>query len=326
VVFTLRFDMRAPDWAAPAADLYSAAIDMCAWAESRGAIFAVLSEHHGADDGHLPTPLILASGIAARTKQLAILLAAVPIPLWDPVRLAEEMSVLDLISRGRVSYVFGVGHRSEEYDHFGLDMATRGRVADETLAILGRLVRGEPVEYRGRRVRVTPPCGSASGPLMMIAGGSKAAARRAATHGLGFISQTDSPRLREHYEAQCRAAGHEPGIVQFPVLGAPTTVFVADDVDQAWEVLGPHLVHDAVTAASYRPHDDSVASITRADNVMALREAGGPYRIFTPDKATDYIRSGRPLPLHPLCGGIPPDVAWRYLELAGAASARARQE
>jgi alkanesulfonate monooxygenase SsuD/methylene tetrahydromethanopterin reductase-like flavin-dependent oxidoreductase (luciferase family) len=325
-MFTLRFDMRAPDWAAPAADLYAAAIDMCAWAETRGAILAVLSEHHGADDGHLPTPLILASAIAARTKQLAILLAAVPIPLWDPVRLAEEMAVLDLISKGRVSYVFGVGHRREEYDHFGLDVTRRGRVADEMLAVLGRLVRGEPVEYRGRRVRVTPPCGSTAGPLMMIAGGSKAAARRAAAHGLGFISQTDSPGLREYYESQCRAAGHEPGIFQFPVPGTPTTVFVADDVEQAWQVLGPHLVHDAVTAASYRPHDDSVASITRADNVTALREAAGPYRIFAPVEATDYIRSGRPLPLHPLCAGIPPEVAWHHLELAAAATARARSE
>ena len=325
-MFTLRFDMRAPDWAAPATALYTAAIDMCAWAETRGAILTVLSEHHGADDGHLPTPLILASAIAARTKQLAILLAAVPIPLWDAIRLAEEMTVLDLISRGRVSYVFGVGHRSEEYVHFGLDITTRGRVADEMLAVLGPLVRGEPVDYHGRRVRVTPPCGSATGPLIMIAGGSKAAARRAATHGLGFISQTDSPGLQEYYDSQCRAAGHEPGIVQFPVPGAPTTAFVADDVDQAWEVLGPHLVHDAVTAASYRPHDDSVASITRADNVTALREAEGPYRVFTPEEATDYIRSGRPLPLHPLCGGIPPEVAWHHLELAAAATARAQSE
>jgi alkanesulfonate monooxygenase SsuD/methylene tetrahydromethanopterin reductase-like flavin-dependent oxidoreductase (luciferase family) len=323
-MFTLRFDMRAPDWAAPAADLYSAAIDMCAWAETRGAVVAVLSEHHGADDGHLPTPLILASAIAAKTNQLAIMLAAVPIPLWDPVRLAEEICVLDLISKGRVSYVFGVGHRIEEYDHFGVDMTTRGRVADEILDLLGRLVRGEPVEYQGRRVRVTPPCGSAAGPLVMVAGGSKAAARRAATHGLGFISQTDSPDLREFYELQCRIDGHDPGIVQFPVPGTPTAAFVADDVDEAWEVLGPHLVHDAVTAASYRPHDDSVGSITRADNVTALREAGGPYRIFTPEEAVDYIRSGRPLPLHPLCGGIPPDVAWRYLEIAGTVSARAR--
>jgi alkanesulfonate monooxygenase SsuD/methylene tetrahydromethanopterin reductase-like flavin-dependent oxidoreductase (luciferase family) len=325
-MFTLRFDMRAPRWAGPAAHLYAAAIDMCSWAETRGAIVAVLSEHHGADDGHLPTPLILASAIAARTSRLAILLAAVPIPLWDPVRLAEEMSVLDLISKGRVSYALGIGHRGEEYEHFGLDMTTRGRAADEILAVLPRLVRGESVEYRGRRVRVTPPCGSAGGPLVMIAGGSRAAARRAATHGLGFISQTGSPGLKEFYESQCRAHGHEPGVVQFPVPGAPTAVFVADDVEEAWQVLGPHLLHDAVTPASYRPNDESVASITRADSVRALREARGPYRIFTPDEAADYVRRGRPLPLHPLCGGIPPDVAWRHLELAVAAAERAQHE
>jgi alkanesulfonate monooxygenase SsuD/methylene tetrahydromethanopterin reductase-like flavin-dependent oxidoreductase (luciferase family) len=325
-MFTLRFDMRAPAWAAPAADLYAAAVDMCAWAETRGAIVAVLSEHHGTEDGHLPCPLILASAIAARTERLMILLAAVPIPLCEPVRLAEEMAVLDLISKGRVMYAFGIGHRSEEYEHFGASMATRAHVADEILNVLGDLLRGEVVEFRGRRVRVTPPCMSADGPPMMVAGGSRAAARRAATHGLGFISQTDSPGLREFYESRCRASGHAPGSVQFPVPGAPTAAFVADDVDEAWELLGPHLLHDAVTAASYRPHDDSVASITRAENVAALREAHGPYRIFTPDEATDYIRGGRPLPLHPLCGGIPPDVAWRYLELAGAASAQAQAD
>ena len=322
-MFTLRFDMRAPSWAGPAADLYAGAIDICAWAETRGAVLAVLSEHHGADDGHLPAPLMLASAIAARTRALAILLAAVPVPLWDPVRLAEEMCVLDLISRGRVSYAFGVGHRTQEYEHFGIDMATRGRVADEIVAVLGPLVRGESVEYRGRQVRVTPPCGSAAGPLVLIAGGSKAAARRAGAHGLGFISQTDLPGLKEFYESQCRAHGHEPGVIQFPVRGTPTTVFVADDVDEAWQVLGPHLLHDAVAAASYRPHDDSVASITRADSVAALRAENGPYRILTPNEATDYVRGGRLLPLHPLCGGIAPDVAWPYVERAAAAAARA---
>jgi alkanesulfonate monooxygenase SsuD/methylene tetrahydromethanopterin reductase-like flavin-dependent oxidoreductase (luciferase family) len=325
-MFTLRFDMRAPSWAGPAGDLYAAAIDMCGWAETRGAVLAVLSEHHGAEDGHLPAPLMLASAIAARTRSLAILLAAVSIPLWDPVRLAEEMSVLDLISGGRVSYAFGVGHRSQEYDHFGIDMTTRGRVADEILAVLGPLVRGESVEYRGRLVRVTPPCGSANGPMVLIAGGSKAAARRAGRYGFGFVSQTDLPGLKEFYEAQCRTHGHEPGIIQFPVSGAPTAVFVANDVDEAWDVLGPHLLHDAVMAASYRPHDNSVASITRADSVAALRDESGPYRIFTPDEATEFVRSGLPLPLHPLCGGVAPEIAWPYLERAAAAAARAHDK
>src|SRR5262245_51023902 len=129
-MFTLRFDMRAPSGAAPVGELYAAAVDMCAWAESRGAVAAVMSEHHGAADGHLPVPLLLASAVAARTERLTILLAAVVLPLYDPVRLAEEIAVLDVISAGRVSYVFGVGHRAEEYAHFGVDFTQRGRLAD----------------------------------------------------------------------------------------------------------------------------------------------------------------------------------------------------
>ncbi len=322
-MITLRFDMRAPDEGAPATDLYAAAIEMCAWAETRGAIVAVLSEHHGAADGHLPSPLTLASAIAARTERLAVMLAAVVIPFWDPVRLAEEISVLDNIARGRVWYAFGIGHRAEEYEHFGVDMRQRGRMADENLALLLRLLKGEPVIHEGRHIHVTPRCTTPGGPLILIAGGSPAAVKRAAKHGLGFVSQINSPELKELYEAQCRAHGHEPQMTQFPDGGAPTTVFVADDVDRTWDELGPYLLHDAVTAAAYRHGDDTVASISRAQTVAELRAVPGPYRVFTTDEAVAHIQGGRGLPLLPLCGGLPPELAWPYLERAAAAVERA---
>ena len=322
-MFTLRFDMRTPAGSAPAADLYAAAIEMCEWAEDRGAVVAVLSEHHGTEDGHLPAPQLLASAIAARTTRLAILLAAVPITFWDPVRLAEEIAVLDIISNGRVSYAFGIGHRIEEYAHFGIDPRGRGKLADELLALLRMLLRGDPVDHDGRRIHVTPPPMTPGGPYMWIAGGGDAAARRAARYGLGFISQAATPGLKEFYENQCRANGFEPGPAQFPVVGAPTTVFVANDVDAAWDEIGEYLLHDAMMAASYRHGDDSVASISRAATVAELREADGPYRIFTTDQAVEYIHGGRPLPLLPLCGGVPPRVAWPYLERAVTASEHA---
>ena len=81
---------------------------------------AVLSEHHATADGHLPSPLMLASAIAARTSLLNILVAAAVLPLYHPVRLAEDMTVLDNLSKGRVHYVFGIGHRPEEYEHMGV--------------------------------------------------------------------------------------------------------------------------------------------------------------------------------------------------------------
>ncbi|MDG4664825.1 LLM class flavin-dependent oxidoreductase [Mycobacterium sp. 236(2023)] len=314
-MFTLRFDMRASEGAASTPDLYAAAVDMCAWAEKRGAVVAVLSEHHATSDGHLAAPYLLASAIAARTSQLAIMVAAVPIPLWDPVRQAEQICALDIISRGRVMHAFGIGHRPQEYEHFGIDIRQRGRLADENLGTLLGLLRGDTVKYRGRTVRVTPSC-PGDRPYLLVAGGSEAAADRAARFGLGFISQTSSRSLRDYYESRCRVHGQQPGSMQFPVPGAPTTVFVADDVDAAWAELGPYLLHDAMTAASYRHGDVSVASISHAESVEALRESAGPYRIVTPGQAADYIAAGTPLPLLPLCGGIPPKVAWPYLERA----------
>jgi len=91
----MRFDMRAPSFGAPAAALYSAAADMCAWAETRGCIAAVLCEHHGSDDGYLPSPIVLASAIAARTQRLPLNITVI-LPFYDPVRLAEDLSLLDI--------------------------------------------------------------------------------------------------------------------------------------------------------------------------------------------------------------------------------------
>lgn len=322
-MLTLRFDMRSPQIGAPTADLYRAAVDMCAWAETRGAVAVILSEHHATEDGHLPSPMLLAAAIAARTERVAIMIAALVLPLYDPVRLAEDISVLDNLSRGRTAYVLGIGHRDEEYEHIGVDPRTRGRMADENLDLLVRLLRGAPVTHDDRRIHVTPSAMTPGGPALMIAGGSAAAVRRAARHGLGFVAQSNNPELLELFERESRAHGHEPGFAQFPDGTGPTTAFVADDVDGAWEEIGPYLLHDAMMAASYRHGDDAVASITRAETAAELRDSPGAYAIFTPDEAVAHVRGKGMLPLHPLCGGLPPDVAWRYLASAVDAEALA---
>jgi alkanesulfonate monooxygenase SsuD/methylene tetrahydromethanopterin reductase-like flavin-dependent oxidoreductase (luciferase family) len=85
-----------------------------------------------------------------------ISLVAVILPFYDPVRLAEEIAVLDIISKGRTSYVLGLGYRPEEFEHFGLDRAVRGKLADEKLALLRALLSGESVVHHGRRINVTP--------------------------------------------------------------------------------------------------------------------------------------------------------------------------
>lgn len=321
-MFTLRFDMRAPDVGAPIGELYGAALEMAAWSEDKGAIVAVLSEHHATQDRHLPSPLVLASAMAARTSTLSIMLAAIVLPFYDTVRVAEDIAVLDAISGGRVSYVLGLGHRVEEYEHFGVASVGRGARMDAQVDQLLRLVRGEPVDIDGRTVTISPSASSAAGPQFLIGGGSPAAARRAGRFGLGFISQAPDPSLVSVYEEACRAAGHQPGFVQLPQPDQTTALFVADDVDRSWAEIGDHLLHDATTAASYRHGETGVASISNATTVDELR-LDRRYRIVTVDQAADLVRSGTILPLLPLCGGLPPDTAWPYLERAADAVALA---
>jgi len=312
-MFTLRFDMRAPASGAPAGALYAAALEMTAWSESRGGVAVIVCEHHGQPDGYLPAPVVLAGALAARTASIPIVLAVVVLPLYEPVRLAEEMAVLDLLSGGRVSYVCAVGYREDEYDMFGVDFHRRGRIADEWLAVLLQAKTGEPFEHRGRSIRVTPPPVTPGGPSVSWGGGSAAAARRAARNGLGFFGQSEDPSLRRAYEEAAHAAGLEPGSCYLPPRDLPTTLFVADDPDRAWEELGPYLLHDARSYAAMNEGDTMTTSFSFASSVDELRAEARSHRIVTVEEAVAMVRGGLPLPLHPLVGGLPPEVAWRYL-------------
>jgi alkanesulfonate monooxygenase SsuD/methylene tetrahydromethanopterin reductase-like flavin-dependent oxidoreductase (luciferase family) len=313
-MFTMRFDMRAPVGGAPTVDLYSAAIEMAAWGETRGCMAAAISEHHASEDGYLPSPLLLASAMAARTEHLIISLAAALLPFYDPIRLAEDMNVLDIMSKGRVSYILGLGYRPEEFEMFGVEWKQRGRIAEEKLQLLLRARTGEPFVHDGRRIHVTPPPLTPGGPAIMWGGGSIAAARRAGRYGLGFLAQSDLAGMLEAYEESCREHGHEPGMTSLPSRNSPTTVFVADDVDEAWTEIGSYMLHDAMMYAAWNPGDETTASISHAKSVEELRATSTAHKIYSTDEAVELVRSGGMLMLMPLCGGLPPDIAWRYVE------------
>jgi alkanesulfonate monooxygenase SsuD/methylene tetrahydromethanopterin reductase-like flavin-dependent oxidoreductase (luciferase family) len=325
-MFTMRFDMRAPDTGASTTDLYKAAVDLAAWTETRGCIAAVISEHHTSEDGYLPSPLLLASAMAARTDTLLISIAAALLAFYDPIRLAEDMNVLDIMSNGRVSYILGLGYRPEEFEMFGLDMKQRGRIAEEKLQLLLEVRTGEPVVHQGRRIHVTPPPVTPGGPAVMWGGGSIAAAKRAGRYGLGFLAQSDLPGMLEAYEESCREHGHEPGMTSLPSRDTPSTQFVADDVDRAWDELGSYLLHDAKMYSAWNPGDETTASISHAKTVDELRATSTAHKIYQTDEAVELVKNGGMLMLMPLCGGLPPEIAWRYVEhVANDVLPRARE-
>ena len=164
-------------------------------------------------------------------------------------------------------------------------------------------------------VEVTPRPFTPGGPFLAYGGGSEAAARRAGRLGLFFMAETHDSSL----EAAYRAAGGEtaPGCM-FPPTGVPLTVFVAEDPERAWAEIGQYLLADATSYSRWNATRSGTASISRAASVAELADEHGAYQIVTPEEARELLRGGFPLNLQPLVGGLPPDLAWPYLETAAA--------
>lgn len=310
-VTVVRFNLVEPG-ATPASlrARYRAAVEMAAYADERGLSTVQTEEHHGVENNWLPSPLVFAGAVFGATKRIAVTVSAMIGPLHDPLRLAEDIAVLDLVSGGRLVTVAGIGYRPEEYAQFDVDWKGRGRLQDEVLETLLQAWTGEPFSYRGRTVRVTPRPGTEPHPLLLVGGSSKAAARRAARLGLPFFPSAHLPELEAYYKERLVEYGTE-GWTMMPAAETPL-LHVAEDPDRAWAEYGGHFLHEARTYASWQSAGIRSAVRSGAATVAELR-AEGVYRIVTPDECValgldSYV-------LHPLAGGMPVEEGWRGLRL-----------
>ncbi|WP_217177821.1 LLM class flavin-dependent oxidoreductase [Streptomyces sp. AC495_CC817] len=289
---------------------YRAAVEMAAYADEQGISTVQTEEHHGVENNWLPSPFVFAGAVFGATRRIAVTVSAAIGPLHDPLRLAEDIAVLDLVSGGRLVTVAGIGYRPEEYAQFDVDWKGRGKLQDEVLETLLRAWTGEPFTYRGRTVRVTPRPGTEPHPLLLVGGSSKAAARRAARLGLPFFPSAHLPELEAYYKERLVEYG-TVGWTMMPAAETPL-LHVAEDPDRAWAEYGGHFLHEARTYASWQSAGIRSAVRSGAATVAELRTEG-VYRIVTPDECValgldSYV-------LHPLVGGMPVEEGWRGLRL-----------
>lgn len=311
---TLKFDLRAPSFGAPVADLYAAALAQCSWADSVGFSAVRFLEHHGSDDRYCPSPLIMAAAVAAMTTRVRIRARALILPLHDPVRIAEDSAVIDLISRGRLELVVAGGYVRSEFEMFGHSLSERAQLMEDGIRALKDAWTGEPFTYRGRPAIVALRPFQRPHPPLVMGGSSLAAARRAARLCDGF--EPNRPELFGEYVDECRRLGTEPG-PPMPPTPAGTFLCVADDPDSAWREMGAHLVHES-RAYGQLLSDAGMGSQYQVVTDAAELRATGNYLILTPAEciamARELGREGQ-LEFHPLIGGVSPELGWQGLQL-----------
>ena len=313
VMFGLRFDFRNPEFAGVSmADRYDAAIEMAQWADRLGCLSQTVSEHLGSPDGYLPSPLPMLAAIASRTTNVRLMVAAVIVPFYDPLRLAEDLIVLDHLSRGRVDVILAGGYVTEEFEMFGVPIGERAKRVTEAVETLRAAFTGESFEFRGRKVRVTPSPYREGGPALMLGGSSDAAARRAARIADGFIPSI--PEVWDAYRDECIKLGKlDPGPGMLPPAH---TVALADDPDEGWKVHGPYFLHESNAYGKWIKDSGAPGPYRQAADVAELRGMG-EYRVVTPTDMVEDLKAA-PFPFamfHPMCGGTPPELAWSSLKL-----------
>ncbi len=310
----LRYDMRQPAFSqASRAEMYQAALAQCSWGENNGFTSVHISEHHGAEDGYLSAPLIFASAVASRTESLLMFISALIAPLHDPVQLVEDLTVLDIISQGRVIPIISAGYREEEFAAVGKTLADRRDYMESIGPFLNRAWSGDTFEFEGRTITITPQPHTQPRPAILMGGSSRAAARRAAGHADFFIPT--SPRIFEMYREELAKLGKpDPG----PMPDAPSTVsFVSNSPDEYWEKIAPHVLHEMNSYAAWAEKAGTDSPYQHYSNTDDLR-ASGAYKVYRPDElvaAAELMSERQPIMFHPLCGGIHPDLAWESLTL-----------
>jgi alkanesulfonate monooxygenase SsuD/methylene tetrahydromethanopterin reductase-like flavin-dependent oxidoreductase (luciferase family) len=224
-------------------ELYRQALALAEEADTFGLDSVWVSEHHFVDDAYLPALLPMCAAIAARTRRARVGTALLLAPLHDPVRLAEDAAVVDLISGGRLVLGLGLGWRAEEFDALGIPLASRVPRLLAAVDVLrqawsGALVRGgHGARYPGMPVRPLPA--QRGGPRLWFGGLTEPAIRRAARVADGFMATEVTPgglgdQAALVREEQARTAATRPFAIS---VHLPT--FVWDGPDD-WDLIRDH--------------------------------------------------------------------------------------
>ncbi len=238
--FGVCYDFRnPPDSGVTDRALYAEVLEQVRWLDQIGADLVWFTEHHFVEDGYLPSWTPVAGAMAAVTEQVRFGTDICLLPFNHPVRLAEDLAVLDNLSGGRVELGVGMGYAPHEFRGFGLPVTRRVSLMDEGIEVLQRCFTGERFSYRGKRyqledVLITPGYVQDGGPPLWIAAMSEAGAVRAARYGTNFLPQGMRRRSFDPWVDALQADGRNPADHR---VGIIRSVLVTDDRNTDWPLV-----------------------------------------------------------------------------------------
>ena len=215
-------------------------------AEEVGIDSCFFGEHHQDRDGFLPSPLIVATAVAAHTSTLNVGTSVILLPLHNPVHLAEDVITLDLVSKGRFILGVGLGYQEADFRAFEVPVSERVGRFEEGLEIIRCCWSGQPFSFHGRyhhleNLHIRPSPFQKPAPPLWIGASTPRGARRAGRMADGFVAGpstnlANTIKLVDAYREEAVRMGREP------LVALMRDAWVAETRADAEAVYGPEVM------------------------------------------------------------------------------------
>lgn len=238
--FGVCYDFRnPPDSGRSDRTLYSEIMDQVVWLDQMGCDLVWFTEHHFVDDGYLPSWTPVAGAMSAVTSNVRFGTDICLMPFNHPIRLAEDLAVLDNLSGGRVELGLGMGYAVHEFKGFGFPVKNRVSLMNEGIEVLQRCFTGEKFSYAGKRwqfedVQITPGYVQDGGPPLWIAAMSEPGALRAAKYDTNFLPQGLKAKSFDPWVNELEATGRQPRDKR---VGIIRSILVTEDRERDWPLV-----------------------------------------------------------------------------------------
>jgi alkanesulfonate monooxygenase SsuD/methylene tetrahydromethanopterin reductase-like flavin-dependent oxidoreductase (luciferase family) len=253
------------------------------------------AEHHSTPLGMAPSPSVYLSAIAQRTRRLNFGPLVYTLALYHPLRLAEEICMLDQMSRGRFLLGIGKGISPIEVGYYGVDFKKADRIFGEALTVIKQALTEQAVNFAGEFFRfnnvpfeLTPF--RKPHPPLWYGVVSPDSAERAAHAGMSFISNSTAAIVRtkvERYRAAHQALSDAP----VPKFGKNRYIVLAETEEKALEI-GRRAYRRwwASFMALWHKHGTKPGNVNYPPEIDG-QIADGRAIVGTPAKARDLLRA-----------------------------------